>query len=399
MGAERGNAGCRPHLRGYEPSDLINRKRGDRECFTFATGCFDVADRPITLKSPLRAPIFLLRGGCFPVVGDPCTLFLASGSDYTSYFVAHSKKSIFDTWLGNARFVCPTDDECLGNIENIHAAANSFYRLVGSFYFQGHKKLFGLLRADQLLAEVSAGDNDDDVLSRFLHGIRMKTWVACSAEKKRIPTIGALRFHFLRAVAAMEVWEQALTPIMRSPALDQRGYIVSDGVLSIRHDTEENERNVLATTKHLMNGCGCGGHCKTKRCPCKKQGRACGPACKCTDCCNCDDCGVAGVAAVPGGTVEVGAQGEVEVQEEEHFCGSCEVSMGGDIGNVAATDDARVLCEGCAAIDEMHEELERDGDDEMHSDVDKDEERERVVETDGDDSEESEYDSDSDTLS
>jgi len=299
-------------------------------------------------------------------------MFLASGSDYTSFFYEQPKKTFLDMLCKNARFVCPDDDACIGNTVNIENAMDSFFRLVGTCYFNGNKKLFGLLCADQLFAQASAGLDDDKKMSKFIDTIRMQTWVARAEERKRIPTIGALRFHFLRSVAAMEVWEHALAPILSRPALDQRGYIIGEsGELSIRHDTEENERNVRVATKYLTDGCGCGGHCKTKACPCKKQGRACGPACRCTNCCNCADCIVAPLSrgTGTGGEGEVGAEGEEgEAEEgEEHFCGVCEQSMGGDIGNLTLIDDVLLLCESCEAEQDA---VELDDDDEIRSEDD-----------------------------
>ena len=102
-----------------------------------------------------------------------------------------------------------------------------------------------------------------------------------------IPSLEALRYHWLRSCWILHLWQQAQCNHMQLAPLHGHGWMRDkDGNLDIYWDTEENRHKVKSRVDLLMKGCSCKSGCDTKRCGCRKNGETCDPGCRCVNCNN-----------------------------------------------------------------------------------------------------------------
>ena len=68
--------------------------------------------------------------------------------------------------------------------------------------------------------------------------------------------------------------------------LNEYGWHVSGGQLSIYRDDPINVQKVRDTVSLLLKGCSCKKGYGSRRCGCFKNGKKCGPGCNCSNCVN-----------------------------------------------------------------------------------------------------------------
>ena len=69
-------------------------------------------------------------------------------------------------------------------------------------------------------------------------------------------------------------------------ALTEYGWQRSGTKLEVIWDTPDNILHADQQVQFILHRCKCRTGCSTRRCKCKKEGRACGPGCQCIHCTN-----------------------------------------------------------------------------------------------------------------
>jgi hypothetical protein len=120
----------------------------------------------------------------------------------------------------------------------------------------------------------------DAALRQFMRDVRQGTLFKSMELQGRMPTVGALWFHHLRALGVLERWAKWDERHVQELPITERGLVIlPDGSVGCRHDTVELEKLVKQTVNYLMKGCGCTKGCKAQSCACLKNKLPCGPMC------------------------------------------------------------------------------------------------------------------------
>jgi hypothetical protein len=82
------------------------------------------------------------------------------------------------------------------------------------------------------------------------------------------------------------MWRQADRNTMQVADITTCGWNVTDGILSIDWDSDENRAAVNERVLLLTKGCKCKTGCTTGRCGCRKKGQSCSEGCACLHCLN-----------------------------------------------------------------------------------------------------------------
>ena len=101
-----------------------------------------------------------------------------------------------------------------------------------------------------------------------------------------MPSLDALRRHWLRSIYVSIMWQQADQSHIVMPHLELYGWQIIDGLLQFDWDSAENMSKIKERVAFLMKGCGCKTGCLGGRCKCKSHSKLCGPGCKCVNCKN-----------------------------------------------------------------------------------------------------------------
>jgi hypothetical protein len=269
-------------------------------------------------------------------------LFVCFGCDFVSFFSQLPHGKFLEEFVKNAEFVVAGEAMCLGNWAGPTSGCfESFSRLVACGYFQASKAFMpgrsspagmyanaaaaALAHAaaapapapapvDVAVRVTTAADAPaqgvvaaaaaqgagagagavlepgtegleslipcDAALQWFLDDVRRGTLFKCTDLPGRMPTVGALWFHFLRALAVLERWAQwNATDVVEQP-ITARGLVtLPDGRVGCRHDTDELELRVKTTQNYLMKGCHCTTGCVKRSCICLRAKLPCGPMC------------------------------------------------------------------------------------------------------------------------
>ncbi|XP_071951903.1 uncharacterized protein [Antedon mediterranea] len=223
-------------------------------------------------------------------------LFICSGCDYVSFFKGHSKKKFMEVFFRHCRFV--TGGVYSGYLNQVGSGVQelgllAFYRLVGCVYFQQHMSAFSVDTAEELFDNVSTSTSDLsdlDIHVKFLTVIRESIFHRITSEDQWMPTVDALKYHWLRTCWIALVWSQASTNLVVIPDCIKYGWSQTDqGKITVIWDSEENKLKVSESVRYLKNGCKCKTGCITGRCACHKRKKHCGPGCSCLRCKNTQD--------------------------------------------------------------------------------------------------------------
>ena len=82
------------------------------------------------------------------------------------------------------------------------------------------------------------------------------------------------------------MWLQADQKEMTLEPMENFGWSISDGDISIVWDSEVNKQTVRNRVNSLMKGCKCSTGCSSGRCGCKRRGVTCSVGCQCVNCTN-----------------------------------------------------------------------------------------------------------------
>ena len=121
-----------------------------------------------------------------------------SGCDYTSFFAGYSKKRIMEAFLQYHDFITGKD-KASGTLDDINVNGEgflSFIRLVGCFHFKKHLAGFFDPSPYNLYKECS-GANEKEIYEY---------------EDNHVPSLGALKYHWLRCCWVSHYWSQEKLP-------------------------------------------------------------------------------------------------------------------------------------------------------------------------------------------
>ena len=107
--------------------------------------------------------------------------------------------------------------------------------------------------------------------------LNAKIWERVDFEDSLIPSIEALRLHWMRSRWVLLYWRQAQHSYIQLPPIEKHGWKIKEQSLVVEWDTEENIKGVQSRVALLLRGCGCKKGCDTRQCSCKRAGNECGP--------------------------------------------------------------------------------------------------------------------------
>ncbi|KAJ8047412.1 hypothetical protein HOLleu_06401 [Holothuria leucospilota] len=158
-------------------------------------------------------------------------LFISSGCDYVSFFKGHTKTAFLKTFFRYAKFITGGIYDGLlsqGNLHEIDQGLLSFYRLIGSVYFQAHAGAFSEQSPEELFhcfrsPEVSILEQH----IAFVSKVRSAHFHRISDESQWMPSATALKYHWLRSCWTMQLWSQACNAQVVIPPLSDYGWELS----------------------------------------------------------------------------------------------------------------------------------------------------------------------------
>ena len=224
-------------------------------------------------------------------------LYICSGCDFVSYFAHLGKSKFMNVFFQYASFISGENTPFnIGNLScstvngNSDLGLLSFYRLILCVYFKAKRACLHQYDSPvQLFASVN-GETEREQHENALDKVRKASWLGCY-EDELLPSNTALQYHWLRSCWVSTVWSLCTTPQFQYPDLVSHGYVVTFDnnvpIIEIMWDSEENMTEIRNNVAFLTRGCACKKNkCVNKRCKCRKNGKLCGPGCRCNDCSN-----------------------------------------------------------------------------------------------------------------
>ena len=225
------------------------------------------------------------------------TLYVVTGCDYTSFMHGFGKVSFLKNFFQHAAFI--TGPEFPGSLGDIgpsmqHLGFLSFTRLVGTMYFKAHLDAFVHQTPQSLYNSIQDPSLDREKQHEtWLDTIRSTCWVYAGSPADEVPSVDALYLHWRRSVWVINMWHQALRKTPELLPITDYGWEHSDKGLKIVWDSTNNISQIQQRLDFYTKGCKCSKGdtlCNPQkgRCGCTRNGRQCGPACKCSKekCCN-----------------------------------------------------------------------------------------------------------------
>ncbi|KAJ8036249.1 hypothetical protein HOLleu_20166 [Holothuria leucospilota] len=221
-------------------------------------------------------------------------VYICSGCDFTSFFKGHSKRAFLDVFYRDCEFI--TGMGSVGKLDDFEDSTLengllAFFRLIGSVYFRKYCSAFPEESPSELFNHVNVPSNDPITNHiAFLDAIREGHFHRISDESEWLPPVSALKFHWQRCCWVAQLWAQAFSSAVHVPDCTVHGWSLTDGLISVIWDTEENMKKVDNNQKMLRQGCKCTKGCSQNWCKCRKGGRFCSLFCLCKNCKNrCSD--------------------------------------------------------------------------------------------------------------
>ena len=250
-------------------------------------------------------------------------LYVSTGCDYVSFFKNHSKRSFFGTFVKKVDFIS-SGPNLKGSLSDFDSDPElgflSFLRLVGCEYFSKSEFEFKDMCKNMMTPEnvfrYIAKDHKTDLENHtyFIQAIRDALFKRC-AEEQNLPTVDALRLHWLRSCWVCKVYAQADKKSTVYPSLTEFGWVFQDNKLKIVWDTPENIQAIESKIKLWTEGCGCKTGCTTNRCKCKSKDVSCSPGCKCGSSCK----NVSVNTAVQPNSLLHSAEGQSTSEDEHNY--------------------------------------------------------------------------------
>ena len=226
------------------------------------------------------------------------TVYICSGSDFTSYFYGQPKSKFYEVLFQYSDFITNTRNSsinlngCLTQTSdsNRDKGLLSFYRLIGCVFFKANRACLNLYESPEQLYNSLGEQNisSTEQHSLFLAEIR-KASSKCVFEDELMPSDAALEYHWRRCCWVSTVWQMSQQWVFLYPQLSDYGWTCDDeNGVQVIWDSPENLNQIKENVVYLTRGCGCKkSMCKTNVCKCRKNGTTCGPGCTCVSCENC----------------------------------------------------------------------------------------------------------------
>ena len=220
------------------------------------------------------------------------TLFVCTGTDYTSFFSQIGKATFLRYFFQHAAFITGRNSTgTLADTSLEEASCNTgflaFMRLIGTVYFKKHATCFETPSpVSHYLKFVNTGTSTKLHHENWLDDIRQSIWHRISFENEMVPSNEALFFHWKRSCWIMHMWSQGDRNTMYLQPLTEHGWSVSEGTLSVVWDTQRNMQAIRERVSLLLRGCKCITGCSTGRCSCRRSHRECAEGCLCVNCSN-----------------------------------------------------------------------------------------------------------------
>ena len=138
------------------------------------------------------------------------SLYIATGSDYTSFFNGIEKVSFLTTFFQCASFISGSNGPPgnMGDINDEGCAKFSFLRLVGCAYYKQHKSGFRTQTAEVLYHSINATPTYDQH-TQWLAQIRSVVRQRADSESKSMPSTESLLLHWKRCTWVLKMWNCA----------------------------------------------------------------------------------------------------------------------------------------------------------------------------------------------
>lgn len=164
----------------------------------------------------------------------PQTLFITSGSDYTSYFSGYGKASFLNTFFQNSTFITGNSmDGCLSQTrEDNDSGFLAFLRLIGCLYYKKHWSAFVSrhnCETPQQLFQLASGQQEDRHI-QWMDMIRKVVSDMITSEEERLPSLSALRRHWNRTCWVQKYWQNATNHDVQKdlPSPENSGWRLED---------------------------------------------------------------------------------------------------------------------------------------------------------------------------
>lgn len=134
-----------------------------------------------------------------------------------------------------------------------------------------------------------SGKTAEEVHTLFIDSIRTAIWERIVFEDHLLPSIDALKRHYLRATWTITYWKQSTqnSVTCNLPSVLDCGWKMENNKLAVDWESDKNKRAIRDRVSFLMKGCTCKqSKCSTNQCSCHKNNRLCGPGCSCIGCHN-----------------------------------------------------------------------------------------------------------------
>ena len=342
------------------------------------------------------------------------TAFIVGGCDFVSFIHKVPHGMLWTQVKKHPDFVCRergTNRRLFGNgqrsVDFGQDAFEGFLRLIAAAYRAKHPRFFNAgieaMHTDALESVNHGGGNaggdepvhgaDDDVdnvvvppaLEKLLGEVRTNLYLPAIDLEARLPTSGALTYHFLRSRRVWERWTQFGVKSPNLSPLEKCGYERDEGgAFRYTLDSAQAQQATKAVLQYTMVGCRCTTGCGTMRCACRKSGLPCGPLChvssgsatrECTNLPNSSTAGGTSQSTDEREETEGGAERAADARDEEagardlekERCLECDASFELELGEGGET---RHVCPSCGATSAPGQDEDEEEEDEEEEPAD-----------------------------
>ena len=212
--------------------------------------------------------------------------------EFTSFFAQISKSFFATTFFRFIAFICTNTEHLPGSLAETTTQESSFLaflRLVGAVYFWKTYQLFRN-QFESAIACYQSYTTQSEVPSQqdftWIKTLNTKIWERVDFEDSLIPSIEALRLHWMRSRWVLLYCRPTQCTHIQLPPLEKYGWKIEERSLVVEWDMEENIKSIQSCVALILRGCGCKKGCETRQCSCKWLGNECGPGCRCVNCYN-----------------------------------------------------------------------------------------------------------------